>query len=139
MYLRNGGTQKVYWHGPSIGSDVGADGSRTLFLIYRLNQPEDLYRQFTGIDGTAYLVGGVGLTFLKGGPVVMAPIRSGIGLRFGASLGISASHRTRRGTLLIGPTSFLCRLLNEKRPGPLGSGRRRFDETECQVLNTQYP
>ncbi len=87
LYLRAGGTEKVYWHGPSIGSDFGAEGSRTLFLIYRLREPAGLYRDFTGIDGTAYLVGGVGITFLKGGEVIMAPIRSGLGLRLGASIG----------------------------------------------------
>jgi hypothetical protein len=87
LYLRSGGRQKVYWHGPSIGYDLGVDGSRTLFLIYRLDNPDRLYRQFTGIDGSAYLVGGVGMTLLKGGPVLMAPIRSGLGLRLGANIG----------------------------------------------------
>jgi hypothetical protein len=87
LYLRNGGTQKVYWHGPSIGGDIGAEGAQTLYLIYRLKEPNALFRRFAGIDGTAYLVGGVGMTLLKGGDVVMAPIRSGIGLRLGASLG----------------------------------------------------
>lgn len=87
MYLRNGGTRPVFWHGPSVGYDVGAEGSRTLFLIYHLDNPERIYRRYTGVDGSAYLVGGVGLTFLKGGNVLMAPIRSGLGLRLGANLG----------------------------------------------------
>ena len=87
LYLRNGGSQKVYWHGPSIGYDLGAEGSRTLFLIYDLHQPDTLFRRFTGIDGSAYLVGGVGMTLLKGGDITMAPIRSGLGLRLGASIG----------------------------------------------------
>lgn len=87
MYLRAGGTQRIWWHGPSIGYDVGAAGSRTMFLIYNLKNPEDIHRRFTGIDGSAYLVGGVGITFLTNGEVVMAPIRSGIGLRLGASIG----------------------------------------------------
>ena len=87
LYLRNGGSQKVYWHGPSIGYDVGASGSRTLFLIYDLHEPDGIFRRFTGIDGSAYLVGGVGMTLLKGGDVMMAPIRSGLGLRLGASIG----------------------------------------------------
>lgn len=87
LYLRNGGQQKVYWHGPSLGYDIGGDGSRTLFLIYSLDQPDAIFRRFTGVDGSAYLVGGVGMTLLKGGPVTMAPIRSGIGLRLGASVG----------------------------------------------------
>lgn len=87
LYLRSGGSGKVYWHGPSIGTDFGASGSRTMFLIYRLHEPEALYRQFTGIDGSAYFIGGVGITFLKGGQVLMAPIRTGIGLRLGANIG----------------------------------------------------
>jgi hypothetical protein len=87
LYLRNGGSQQVYWHGPSVGGDIGASGSRTLFLIYRLGGPEGLFRRFGGIDGSAYVVGGVGFTLLKGGDVIMAPIRSGVGLRLGASIG----------------------------------------------------
>lgn len=89
LYWRAGGphTQKVYWHGPSLGYDIGAEGSRTLFLIYKMDHPDQLYRAFTGVDGSAYVVGGVGLTLLKGGQVIMAPIRSGIGLRLGANLG----------------------------------------------------
>lgn len=87
LYMRSGGSSKIYWHGPSIGTDFGAAGSRTMFLIYRVQQPDDLYRHFTGIDGSAYLIGGVGITFLKGGQVMMAPIRTGLGLRLGASIG----------------------------------------------------
>jgi hypothetical protein len=87
LYLRSGGSGKVYWHGPSAGLDFGASGSRTMFLIYRLREPEQLLRTFTGIDGSAYFIGGVGITFLKGGPVMMAPIRTGLGLRLGANIG----------------------------------------------------
>ncbi len=87
LYMRSGGSGKIYWHGPSIGTDFGASGSRTMFLIYRLHQPEELYRQFTGVDGSAYFIGGVGITFLKGGQVTMAPIRTGLGLRLGANIG----------------------------------------------------
>ena len=87
LYLRSGGTQPVFWHGPSVGFDVGGEGSKTLFLIYKLAAPEELFTSFTGIDGSAYLVGGVGATLVTNGTVVMAPIRSGIGLRLGASLG----------------------------------------------------
>jgi hypothetical protein len=87
LFLRSGGSGKIYWHGPSIGTDLGASGSRTMFLIYRLHEPEALYRTFTGIDGSAYFIGGVGITFLKGGPVIMAPIRTGLGFRLGANIG----------------------------------------------------
>lgn len=87
LYLRGGGTQPIFWHGPSVGFDVGGEGSKTLFLIYKLTAAEDLYTTFTGIDGSAYLVGGVGATLVTNGSVIMAPIRSGIGLRIGANLG----------------------------------------------------
>ncbi len=88
LYMRHQNDRRqVYWHGPSVGYDVGAEGGRTLFLIYKLAEPDGLYRSFTGIDGSAYLVGGVGITFLKGGDVIMAPIRSGLGLRLGANIG----------------------------------------------------
>lgn len=88
LYLRSGGvTHKVFWHGPSVGTDVGADGSKTLFLVYRLKQPEDIFASFTGIDGSAYLVGGVGATLVTNGKVILAPIRSGVGLRLGANIG----------------------------------------------------
>lgn len=88
LYMRNQrDVREVHWHGPSVGTDFGASGSRTLFLIYRMNNSDDLYRNFTGIDGSAYFVGGVGLTLLKGGAVIMAPIRSGVGMRIGANLG----------------------------------------------------
>lgn len=89
LYMRSGGagTQNIYWHGPSIGTDFGADGSKTLFLIYRMKAPEDLYASFTGIDGSAYFVGGVGATLLTNGSVILAPIRSGVGLRIGANIG----------------------------------------------------
>lgn len=88
LFLRHQSySQPIYWHGPSLGTDFGAAGSRTMFLIYKLSAPNQLLRTFTGIDGSAYLVGGVGLTLLKGGDVIMAPIRSGIGLRLGANIG----------------------------------------------------
>lgn len=87
LYLRSGGTRTIHWHGPSLGYDFGADGGRTLILVYRMRDAEQLYRSFTGVDGSAYLVGGVGMTLLAGGDVIMAPIRSGLGLRLGANIG----------------------------------------------------
>ncbi len=87
LYMRTGGTTRVYWHGPSLGLDVGAAGSRTMFLIYKLGQADDLFSSFTGIDGSAYVVGGLGLTLMTNGTVQLAPIRSGLGLRVGANLG----------------------------------------------------
>lgn len=81
------GDHKVYWQGPSVGYDVGLEGSRVMFLVYNLKEPDDLFARFIGVDGSAYVVGGVGMTFLKKGRVVLAPIRTGLGLRVGANVG----------------------------------------------------
>ena len=87
LFLRDGTKRDVYWHGPSIGYDFGASGSKTLFLVYNLKNDLDIFAGFSGVDGSAYLVGGVGMTVLTDGKVVMAPIRSGIGVRLGANIG----------------------------------------------------
>ncbi|MEQ8823011.1 MAG: EipA family protein [Filomicrobium sp.] len=87
LFMRNGQRMKVYWHGPSLGYDFGAEGSRTMFLAYSLDSPEGLFRNYTGVNGSAYLVGGVGVTLLKGGRTILAPIRTGLGLRIGANIG----------------------------------------------------
>jgi hypothetical protein len=87
LYTRDAGTHRVYWQGPSIGYDAGAEGSKVMMLIYNLRDPGDMYRRFGGVDGSAYFVGGVGVTFQKNGDIVVAPIRSGVGLRLGANVG----------------------------------------------------
>ena len=87
LFLRKGGTRKVFWHGPSLGGDLGLSGSKTMMLIYKLDRPENLFSRFSGVDGSAYFVGGVGLTLLSNGRTIMAPIRSGVGLRLGANIG----------------------------------------------------
>jgi hypothetical protein len=87
LYTRDGKTREVFWHGPSIGYDFGASGSKVLFLVYGLRNELDIFSGFTGIEGSAYLVGGVGLTFVTDGRVTLAPIRSGLGLRLGANIG----------------------------------------------------
>jgi len=87
LVTKLGGERKVYWQGPSVGYDVGLAGSRVMFLVYNLKNEDDLFARFIGVDGSAYIVGGVGMTFLKKGPVVLAPIRTGLGLRVGANVG----------------------------------------------------
>ena len=87
LYLRHQKAGRVYWHGPSVGYDFGASGSKTLFLIYGLNDTRELYSGFSGIDGSAYFIGGAGITFLSNNKVIMAPIRTGLGFRLGANVG----------------------------------------------------
>ena len=85
---------RVYWQGPSIGYDAGAEGSKVMVLVYNLRDPEEIYQRFGGVDGSAYVVGGVGLTFQKSGDMVVAPIRAGVGLRLGANIGYLKYTRT---------------------------------------------
>lgn len=87
LYTRDAGDYKVYWQGPSVGYDFGAEGSKTMVLVYNLRSPEDIYQTFSGVDGSAYLIGGIGVTYMTKGDIALAPIRSGIGLRLGANIG----------------------------------------------------
>ena len=88
LYTRNAGDLRVFWEGPSVGFDFGADGARTMMLVYSLPQTGAIFDRFGGINGSAYLVGGFGMTALTGNNnIVVVPIRSGIGLRLGANLG----------------------------------------------------
>jgi hypothetical protein len=86
MFTRNQGRHRVYWQGPSLGFDAGGDGDRTMMLVYNLPSVEAIYQRFGGLDGSAYLVGGLGMTALNAGDVVLAPIRTGLGARLGVSM-----------------------------------------------------
>lgn len=87
LYTRDAGTHRVYWQGPSVGYDAGAEGSKVMVLVYNIREPSDIYQRFGGVAGSAYVVGGVGLTFQQRRDIVLAPIRAGIGLRIGANVG----------------------------------------------------
>lgn len=87
LYTRNAGQYKLFWQGPSIGLDVGGDGSKVMMLVYNLSTIQDILGRYPGVDGSAYVVGGVGMTVTKRGPVVVVPIRSGVGARLGINVG----------------------------------------------------
>jgi hypothetical protein len=87
LYTKNAGDVRVYWQGPSLGFDYGADGARTMMLVYNLPRTEAIFERFGGVAGSAYLVGGFGMTALTANDIVVVPIRSGVGLRIGANLG----------------------------------------------------
>ena len=87
LYTRNAGDVRVFWEGPSVGFDAGADGARTMMLVYSLPQTGAIFSRFGGINGSAYLVGGFGMTALTANNIVLVPIRSGIGVRLGANVG----------------------------------------------------
>jgi hypothetical protein len=87
LYTKNAGDLKVFWQGPTLGWDIGGEGARTMMLVYNLPATQAIYQRFAGIDGSAYFVGGFGMTALTANDVVLVPIRSGVGLRLGANLG----------------------------------------------------
>ena len=87
LYTRNAGDLRVYWQGPSLGFDLGGEGARTMMLVYNLPRTEAVYQRFGGVDGSAYFIGGFGMTALTADNVVVVPIRSGVGLRLGANVG----------------------------------------------------
>lgn len=88
-------SQKVYWTGPSIGFDAGGDASRTFTLVYNLNDIDDLYQRYPGVEGSAYFIAGLAVTYQRADDVTLAPIRSGVGLRAGANVGYVAYSRRR--------------------------------------------
>jgi hypothetical protein len=86
LHTKTEGQRVIYWQGPSLGVDLGAEGSDALFLVYNMEGVERLFGRFTGIGGSAYAAGGVGLNVLAKSGMIMVPIRTGLGLRLGANL-----------------------------------------------------
>lgn len=87
LYTRNAGSSRVYWQGPSFGIDFGGDGARTMILVYNLPSVRSLYQRYGGVNGSAYLVGGFGITALRQGDITLVPVRTGIGARLGVNVG----------------------------------------------------
>jgi hypothetical protein len=87
LYTKNAGDLRVFWQGPSLGFDAGADGARTMMLVYKLPRTTAIFDRFGGIAGSAYFIGGFGMTALTANDIVLVPIRSGVGFRLGANIG----------------------------------------------------
>ena len=81
------GNRPVYWTGPSVGFDLGANASQAFVLVYNLYNTQDIYDRFVAGEGQAYLVGGFNVSYLRRGDVVLIPVRMGAGLRLGANIG----------------------------------------------------
>jgi hypothetical protein len=88
-------SQEVFWQGISIGWDLGGNGSRVFTLVYGLYHPDMIYRRYPGVEGTAYLVAGLGVNYQQADGIVLAPIRTGVGLRAGANVGTMSYSRQR--------------------------------------------
>lgn len=94
LYTKDAGNHRVFWQGPSLGYDFGGEGSKTMVLVYRLRDPSDIYNRYGGVQGAAYLIGGVSVQLQTHEHVTLAVIRSGVGLRLGANVGYLKYTRT---------------------------------------------
>ncbi len=95
MYMKDRPHTDVFWQGPTGGFDWGGNASRVFTLCYNLQYPDAIFRRFPGVEGSAYLVGGLGMNYQRADGIVLAPVRAGVGFRLGASLGYLAYSRQR--------------------------------------------
>ncbi len=87
LFSKVEGEMPVYWTGPSVGFDVGGDGSRVFTLVYHLDDTADLFRRYPGGEGKAYFIGGFTMTYNQRDRVILVPIKLGVGLRLGLNAG----------------------------------------------------
>jgi hypothetical protein len=87
LVMKGGGDRKVYWAGPSIGFDAGGNASKVFTLVYKLPRADAIFQRFPGVDGSLYYIGGAGINYQRRNGITLAPIRLGVGLRAGASVG----------------------------------------------------
>ncbi len=95
LWMKNGQTMPIKWQGPTVGFDAGADVSKVFTLVYGLEDTDDIYRRFPGVDGSAYLVGGMAVNYQRTNGITLAPIRTGVGLRLGANVGYTRYTKKR--------------------------------------------
>lgn len=93
LKTKSGDDRPVFWQGPTVGWDFGGSASKVFTLVYNLHDTRDLFQRFPAVDGSLYVVAGVSVNYQRSGDIVLAPIRTGVGLRAGASLGYI--HYTR--------------------------------------------
>jgi hypothetical protein len=93
LYMKQREPEQVFWQGPSVGWDWGGNASRVFTMCYNLQYPDMIYRRFPGVEGTAYLIGGMGVNYQRAEDITLAPIRAGVGLRLGANIGYLAYTR----------------------------------------------
>jgi len=87
LFRKKHAGQKIFWQGPSVGFDLGGNASKVFVLIYNLKNVEDIYQRIPGAEGTYYFVAGAAVNYQQTGDLVLAPIRTGVGLRGGVNIG----------------------------------------------------
>lgn len=87
LHRKKYGASKIYWQGPTVGFDLGANASKTFTLIYNLKRRDELYKRIPAVDGSLYFIGGVGVNYQQSGSLILAPMRTGVGYRAGVNIG----------------------------------------------------
>ena len=87
LQTKGGQSRKLYWQGPSIGFDAGANAAKVFVLIYRLPAVPAIFQRYPGVEGSLFFVGGVGMNYLQSGDTIVAPLRLGAGWRQGVNVG----------------------------------------------------
>ena len=87
LEMQSGAQHPIYWRGPSAGVDTGGNAAKSFTLVYGIQNVEEVYSRFGGVDGSAFYLGGVAVNYLQRDNIVMAPMRAGVGLRAGVSIG----------------------------------------------------
>lgn len=95
LWMKSGESEYIYWQGPTIGFDAGAEAGKVFTLVYGLQEIDDIYRRFPGVDGSAYLIGGMAVNYQRTNGITLAPVRTGVGLRLGANVGYTRYTRKR--------------------------------------------
>jgi hypothetical protein len=96
LYHKVEGQMPVYWTGPSIGFDLGANAGSTFVLVYNLYDTDQLYERYPAGEGDVYVVGGLTASYMRKGNVVLIPIRVGAGLRLGVNAGYMKFSKKQR-------------------------------------------
>ena len=89
IYFKDGTTKDIFWNGPSVGFDLGANASKVFTLIYNLelDNLDQLFARIPDVEGTLYLAAGLAINYQKKKDIIITPVRSGLGLRAGVNLG----------------------------------------------------
>lgn len=95
MHRKGYRNMKVYWQGPSIGFDIGANASKCFTLVYQIRRQEEIFQRFPGVEGTYYFIAGIGVNYQRTGRISLAPMRTGIGVRAGVNAGYLSYTRER--------------------------------------------
>jgi hypothetical protein len=95
LWMKDGSREELFWQGPTIGFDAGAEAGKVFTLVYGLDDIDDIYRRFPGVDGSAYLIGGMAVNYQRTNGITLAPVRTGVGLRLGANVGYTRYTRKR--------------------------------------------